>query len=189
MHVGASSLTPMAVANVGSIRHAGFDRGFRFRGLNPSFALLRHFLRHADRRHQACGARLAGAGEIVGGAVIDGGADDRQAEGDIDAVLEMQQLERDQPLIVVHADDRIVIPARGEVKEGVGAVRAAGGDPLRLAPVDGRCDQPRFLIAEEPPFAGVRIEGEDGDFRLRPAEKAAQGGIGDADRWPGFPPR
>ena len=57
------------------------------------------------------------AGDVEGGAVIDGGADDRQAERDVDAGkllpaagrgidLEAEQLHRDVSLVVIHRDRR-----------------------------------------------------------------------------------
>src|SRR6202034_163842 len=51
-------------------------------------------------------ARLAGdalAGDVGGGAVIGRGADEGQAQRDIDAALEIDGLERDERLVVIHA--------------------------------------------------------------------------------------
>ena len=63
-------------------------------------------IRAASRRarYQARRIGAAGAGDIEGGAVIGRRADERQAERDVDAVVEGERLDRDQRLIVVHAD-------------------------------------------------------------------------------------
>ncbi len=82
---------------------------------------------------------------------------------------------------MVHADHRIISPLGGEVEQGVGAVGSAGRHPRGPGGGDGRCDQPRFLVAEQTRLAGVRVEGQHGDARRLQAEVALEGCIGDAD--------
>ena len=53
------------------------------------------------------------AGDVEGGAVIGRGAHDRQAQRDVDALVEMERLQRDQRLIVIHAERGVVVAPRG----------------------------------------------------------------------------
>ena len=88
------------------------------------------------------------AGDIEGGAVIDGGADDRQAERDVDARevlpfagggidLEAQQLDRDVSLVVVHGDDGVILAGAQLDEDGI-----AGDRPDHIEPVgNGLCDR------------------------------------------------
>ena len=68
--------------------------------------------------------RLAGAGQIERRAVIGRGAHDRQAEGDVDALVERDGLDRDQRLIVIHGDHRIVFPPVRQMEDRVRRERA-----------------------------------------------------------------
>jgi hypothetical protein len=63
-------------------------------------------------------------GNIIGGAVIDGGPDKRQAEGDVYAVGKMEQFKRNKSLVVIHADHRVKCPGSGFEKHRVGWIRA-----------------------------------------------------------------
>ena len=69
------------------------------------------------------------AGDVERGAVVGRGADDRQAERDVDAIVEVQRLQRDQRLVVVHAQRRVVARARRGLEHGVGGVRAGDVEP------------------------------------------------------------
>ncbi len=118
--------------------------------------------REVERRQEALRARPAGAGDVVGGAVIGGGAHERQAERQVHAVVEVEQLERNQTLVVVERDDRVVSAARGLAKDGVGDQRARrrsrGGRQRRSArapfrqpaspaePLRRRTDPPRWRV-------------------------------------------
>ena len=77
-----------------------------------------------QRRRHAGGTGAAAAGEVVGGAVIGRRAHDGQAEGDVDRVLEVDQLHRDERLVVVHRDQAVDAPVDGEAEGGVGHQRA-----------------------------------------------------------------
>ena len=106
--------------------------------------------------------------------MVDAGADDRQAQGDIHRIVEMQQLQGNQPLVVVHADHRVAGPLNREVEQGVRAVRSARGDSLLLGRADRRRDQALFLVAEQALLAGVGIERQDRQARALQREAAAQ---------------
>ena len=80
-------------------------------GGRSSIALMtglrrRHARGEPQRRDQARRIGLAGAGNVEGRAVIGRGAHERQAERDVDGVLERERLDRDQRLVVIHADAR-----------------------------------------------------------------------------------
>ena len=68
--------------------------------------------RKLQRGDQARRIGLAGAGDVEGGAVIGRGAHERQAERDVDGVVEGQRLDRDQRLVVIHAQRGVVGLAR-----------------------------------------------------------------------------
>ena len=90
---------------------------------------------HAMRQRgaEAVGARFAFAGDVEAGAVIGRGADDGQAERDVHRVPEVQRLDRDQALIVIERDDRVVARARVFVKQRVGRARVGSPASLRRA--------------------------------------------------------
>ena len=121
------------------------------------------------------------AGDVEGRAVVDGGADDRQAEGDVDAGevhpfagggidLEAQQLDRDMPLIVIHGDDGVVLAGAQLDEDGVAGDRADDIEPVFDRLGDRRRGNVDILPAEQAAFAGMRIERRDRDFRPRDAE-------------------
>ena len=115
------------------------------------------------------------AGDIERGAVIGRGADEWQSNCDIHGAIELQRLERNQPLIVIHRDRGVEIKRVGLADErGVGRERAVGVDAFALrAPNRGR-DHADFLVAEHPAFTGMGIQPEHGDSRMGDAERDAQ---------------
>jgi len=58
---------------------------------------------------QAAGVDLAAAGQIQGGAMVDGGADDRQAERHIDGRAEAFVFQHGQALVVVHRQHCVAV--------------------------------------------------------------------------------
>ena len=55
-------------------------------------------------------------------------ADDRQAERHVDGAAEGQQLDGDQPLVVITGDDDVEFAARGAAEDGVAGPRAGDVD-------------------------------------------------------------
>ena len=123
-----------------------------------------------QRRHQARRIGLAGAGDVEGGAVIGRGAHERQAERHVHRVVEGQRLDRDQRLVVIHAERDVVARARPLVEQRVGRQRPDGVDALRPQLLDRRRHDGAVLLAERAFFAGMRIEPGDRDARARDAE-------------------
>ena len=112
-----------------------------------------------QRGDEAVGPRLAGAGDVEGGAVIGRGADEGQAERDVDALVESQRLQRDQRLIVIHGDGGVVSLARAGMET---ACRPDAGRSPRIALLaqrgQGRRDDGLFLVAHDAAFARMRVE-------------------------------
>jgi hypothetical protein len=81
-------------------------------------------------------------------------ADNGQADRDIDRVLEVEQLDGDHSLVVVHGDHRIEFAPHGPGKDGIGRDRADAVDTLLLGQQDRRGDDPLLLIAELAVLAG-----------------------------------
>ena len=116
----------------------------------------------------------AGAGDVEGGAVIGRGAHERQAERDVDRVIERQRLDRDQRLVVIHRERRVVALARRLMEHRVGRQRAARVDALGHEPLDRGPHDRQVLLAERAFLARMRIEAGDGEARMRDAEAVAQ---------------
>ena len=57
------------------------------------------------------GSATPSPGDVEGGAVIDRGADDRQAQRHVHRLAEREQLDRNQPLIVIAGDDDVELAA------------------------------------------------------------------------------
>src|SRR6478735_10702906 len=70
-------------------------------------AILRAEGRELDGGDGRPGIGLVGAGDVECGAMIGGGAHDRQPERQVHAFVEMESLERDQRLVVIQAERRV----------------------------------------------------------------------------------
>lgn len=96
--------------------------------------------------------------------MVRAGAGFRQAEGDVHGVVEVQQLERDEPLVMVHCNDGVEVAAGGVAENRVGHGGAGeGGGPGIIEARDGGLDDAGFLVAEGSVFPGVGVEAGDGD--------------------------
>ena len=129
-----------------------------------------------ERGDQARRVGAAGAGDVEGGAVIGRGAHERQAERHVDGVVEGERLDRDQRLVVIHAQRGVV--GRARARRGTWCRRAAVRARRcrrRRSRVDRRRDDRGVLVAERAVLAGMRIEAGDGEARAGDAEAARQG--------------
>ena len=152
----------------------GAARGSKAAGHAASKRNAAHLRSHADRRGHRPWVGEVLAGNVERRAVVGRGPDDRQAERDVDAILEMQGLHRDQRLVVVHAKRGIVVGPRRRMEQGVGGVGSGHPPALRSQRGDRRLDDLDFLAAERAAFTGVRIEPGDGEARVGDAEIALQ---------------
>ena len=123
-----------------------------------------------QRCHQAVVLGNALAGEAEGRAVVRRGADEGQAERDIDAIVEAERLGGDQRLIVIHADRHVIASAGIVMEHRVGGQGAEGIDALVAQHFDRRTDDLVILLADRAVFAGMRIEAGNGEPRRGDAE-------------------
>ena len=141
-------------------------------------------VRQARRQHdgldQARGIGAVLPGDVEGGAVIDGRADDRQAERDVDGGSEGEQLHRNESLVMVAGHDRVELAAGGADEDGVAGDRAGHVEPLASQRGDDRRDHGVVLGPHQAVLAAVRVEAGDGEARPGAAEGRQRRG-GDAD--------
>ncbi len=105
--------------------------------------------------------------------MIGRGTDDRQPECQVDAVVEVQRLERRQRLIMIAAEQRVIAVANAGREQRIGGERAVYDDPFGGKLFDRGSDDADFLIAEPSAFAGMRVEPGDGEGYGRSAARRA----------------
>ena len=124
--------------------------------------------------------------------MIDAGAHDRQAEGNVDGILEMHELERAESLIVVHGDHGIVASLGGDRLKvclvtthlplrDVPAQLSTASILQTVAIVDDAfrrffaCAQPRIAVLGLNPHAGeAGLFGDEEERLIAPAIAAAR---------------
>ena len=94
-------------------------------------------------------------------------------ERQIHAVVERDQLERRQPLIVIHRHDRIELPVRGAIKQRVRRMRPADHNAASGGALHRGRDDPPLFVAEQTAFARVRIQSRNRDSGTSDSESAA----------------
>ncbi len=102
--------------------------------------------------------------------MVDRGAHDGQAEGDVHPLVASERLEGDEALVVVEAHPPIMALAGIGGEGAVGREGALGLDAVRAQGVDRGRHQPGLVVAEQPALAGMGIEPEDGQAWARPAQ-------------------
>lgn len=112
----------------------------------------------------AAGVGFALPGDIEGGAVIYGGADDGEAEGGIHGGIEGEGFQGDVALVVIHADEGVGGFSTCGEETGIGREGAfdfysgVGGSGAFDGGNDGGFF---FAVSEEAVFSGVGIESAD----------------------------
>src|SRR5213078_4500844 len=101
---------------------------------------------------------LTGAGNVKRRAMVGRGSNERQSQRDVDGVLERQRLDRDQRLVVIHADRAVIGFARGIVEHSVRGQWPPDLDALAAQDFDRRRNDGLILTAERAVFASMRIE-------------------------------
>ena len=101
-----------------------------------------------------------------------------QSERDVHPAMEVDRLDRNQRLIVIHAERRIIGLARVRVKHRVGGQRTAYVDPRSPQLLDGRFDDLDLLPTEAARLACVWIEPGDRKYWTVDAEVMALRGFG-----------
>jgi hypothetical protein len=144
---------------------------------------LRHPDRLLDGREQTARIRLAGAREVQRRAMIDRGANNRQAKRDVDAVTKTRILERGQALIVVHRENTIATCQHGRRKHRIGRQRPEQRHALCAQAFKHRDDDVDLFTPQVAPLAGVRIEAGNQDARTTDAVLFAPSRMQDAQRF------
>ena len=108
--------------------------------------------------------------------MIGRGAHDRQAQRDVDRLVEGDGLDRDQRLVVVHGDHRVVVSAScGRWNRLSAAIGPSIAMPLCCRSIDRRPDDVAILGADAAAFAGMRVEAGDRELRLRRCRSGSAG--------------
>ena len=89
--------------------------------------------------------------------MIDGDADQRQADCHVDTSVETVQFDRNMALIVIHGDDQVELTVPGARKNGIGRIGAGGIDTLGSRLADGGRDLLDFFAPKEAMLARMRI--------------------------------
>jgi hypothetical protein len=105
----------------------------------------------------------AETGDVEGGAVIDAGADEGQADGDVDAVFDPEVLDGDEALVVVLGHHGVEGSGAGSHEDGVGGPGSADVDAFAPRGFDGGGDDVQVLTAEQAVLPCVGIEAGDSD--------------------------
>jgi hypothetical protein len=159
-------------ASAGRVTRSGSEQpGRKGEGVDKAFC----------RRH-------AFVGDIERRAVVDRSADYRQAERDVDRALEIEQLDRDVALVVVHADHGVEpFLLHGLVEDRVGGEWALDVDSLLPGIRHGRGDLVLLLPTEHAVLACMGVQTRHADAGA--IHKMLQGPVGQLDHLPDPPAR
>ena len=119
--------------------------------------------RQHDRRFHGARISLAGAGNLVGRAVVRAGPDDGQPDGPVHGRSVLREFHGDESLIVVHRDHEIPAAIEGLREDGVGGKGAVDIHSGIAGHLDGWADDPGFFITEESALARMGVESADGN--------------------------
>ncbi len=113
--------------------------------------------------------------DVKGRAVSHRGADDGQAQGNIDAAFKISRFERHEPVVVEHGNNAVELAFERAHENRVGRIGAGRIDafPFRLR--HGRGYVQDFFVAEEAVFARMRVKARNCDAG-RPYSKVLQSG-------------
>ena len=98
----------------------------------------------------------------------------RQAQRHVHAIVEMQRLDRDQRLIVIHAQRRVIMLARQGMEHGVRCIWSADIHPFLAQRFDSRRYDVDFLASHIAAFTRMGVKARNPDTRLLDTEIAHQ---------------
>src|SRR3546814_2194215 len=104
------------------------------------------------------------------------GADERQAEGNVATLVEIQRLDRDQRLVVIHADRGVVAGARRGMEHGIWRQRAGHIEAFGAQALDSRGNDCGIFVAHRTGLAGMSVDPCNRQPRPLDAELVAQVG-------------
>src|SRR5450432_2547052 len=93
----------------------------------------------------------------------------REPEGHVDRLLEVDDLERPEPLVVVEGDRHVEFASQLPPEERVRRLRAGKAGEARAKGVQDRIDRVELLPTDQAALAGVRVEPADADPGRRDA--------------------
>src|SRR5258708_9942002 len=134
-----------------------------------------------ERFLEAAGIGAAGAGKVERRAVIDRGADEGQAERDVDAAAEARVLQHRQPLVVIHRQHAVGLAQALGHEQRIRGDRPLGVDARAGGARDGRRDHLDVLAPEAARLAAMLGQAGDEDARPRDAEAALEIGINEPE--------
>ncbi len=112
-------------------------------------------------REHGAGIGEVFASDVEGSAMVGAGADGGEADCDVDGCIAREELDGDEPLIVVHGDDQVIFAIQGGEENRVCGKGAAGVDGFLLSCANRGGDDGIVFGAEESVFARVGIEAAD----------------------------
>src|ERR1700731_4060896 len=137
------------------------------------FFLLREFNGEINRGDHTVGPGESFAGNFESGSVIGAGAREGETERDVHASVKGVEFERDEALIVIHAESSVPALRDEIVKQCVGRQWTNDFGPSRTGIFrisdfgfqlrHGRCDDLDFFAPDFSRFAGVRIQSRHRD--------------------------
>jgi hypothetical protein len=102
--------------------------------------------------------RSSGSGKIIGGAVIDGGADNRQAQGHVNSVIEVYHFNGNESLVMIHGNHRIEFPFASASENRVRRMRPTHFVRTFLETPDHGFNKLQFFASEATLLTRMRIE-------------------------------
>ena len=122
-------------------------------------------MRHAQCGNQAVRFRDVFARNVKRCAVVRRSPDEGQAERDIDPFVKGDGLDRDECLIVIHRNRRVIACAGAGVEHRVGGKGAGEGQALGLELRDERRDHVELFMPHYAAFARMGVEARNGNAR------------------------
>ena len=110
--------------------------------------------------------------------MIHGRPDKRWAQSQSYSTEEMMQFKRNQTLVVIHANDSVVIAADRLEKKAVRRKRTGSSNPFTSGCLDRRTNGLFLLVTKDPLFAAMGIQSRNGDPGLLDSEAAPQALMG-----------
>src|SRR5678816_3844782 len=92
-------------------------------------------------------------------AVVDGGSDERKAEGNIHGLAKRKAFDRNEPLVVIAGDNHIELSSRSPHKHRIARLRASYTDAVTLATrLNCRQHFCRLFNSKKATFGAMRIK-------------------------------
>src|SRR2546427_9208075 len=137
--------------------------------------------RKLGRLDQAARVGLPGSGKLERSAVVDRGADERQAEGHVHAASKARVFEHREALVMVDGKHAIGVLQPPGHEQRVRGNRPARRDARGRGGGNGRRDDLDVLASEMPRLSAMRVEPGDENARPRDTETPTQVSVEDPE--------